>query len=259
MRIATNRRQFILLASALLVSAYPANASSNGVRGCCILPRNSEAAFRTTFNRKPTEMGPVEWKQNLSRDSGISPEFESALGELLVDMAKYFAVNPGFGFYSESGSPNALAIDAKVILETNGMVAFGRKLLEYQLKLDGKGISVAAICAHEFAHILQYKFDFHSKLDHMYQPHLTELHADFLAGAYLHRLKDAREISLQGVGRAWEEMGDSQFTDAPTHGTSDMRLDSIQEGYFWVDKHGHQDMLQVANAGVSYVKIHADG
>lgn len=255
----SDRRRFILLAAVYLIGARPASGGSHGLNGCCILPENADSAFRTTFNRRPTDMGRAAWERHLDTSSGISNQFESALGDLLADMSKQFTVVPGFGFYDDSDSPNAMAIDKAVVRRTNGMIAFGRSLLREQLKIDPQGISVAAICAHEFAHIYQYNSGFYSEIERDYPRHVIELHADFLAGAYLHHLDtDAtRSISLQGVGRAWEEMGDSRFTKASTHGSSAMRLDSIQAGYDWMAKNPSERIVRVASAGISHVKRHA--
>ncbi len=257
--VGVDRRRFIALSAALLAGGVGGHAHASGLRGCCILPANASSAYRQTFNKRPTDPDKAAWERRLGDASGISPGFESALGELLVDMSRQFTVRPGFAFYDDGASPNAMAIDKTVVRRTNGMIAFGRTMLRKQLQIDGQGISVAAICAHEFAHIYQYQSGFYSEIEDRYPSHIIELHADFLAGAYLHRMEQTRPISLNGVGRAWEEMGDSRFTRASTHGSSAMRLDSIQAGYFWVEKNPGERMHRLASAGVAHVKRHAQG
>src|SRR5690554_504792 len=253
-----DRRKFIALAAALMVGAIPHAAQANGLRGCCILPRNSDAAFRTAFNRKVIDPDPAAWERNLGSASGVSSGFEKALGELLVDMSIRFGVVPGFGFYDDTHDPNAWAIDGAVVRRTHGMIAFGRSMLQAQLRADPQGISVAAICAHEFAHIYQYQSAYYNEITGNYPPHILELHADFLAGAYMHHLEATRTVSLQAVGRAWEAMGRSRFTRASTHGSSAMRLDSIQAGYFWAQNNDALRMPAMASAGLAHVRRHAN-
>lgn len=254
---ALDRRRFVQHAAAALVCAPPSMAHADSLRGCCILPDNAQAAYRTLFNKKPTG---AAWERRLSTSSGISQPFEAALGEVLADMSGQFGVVPGFGFYDDLGQSNAVALDKSVVRNTSGMIAFGRTMLRKQLALDPAGISVAAICAHEFGHIYQYSSGFYDEIKARYPMHIIELHADFMAGAYLHHFEQSRpSISLQRVGEAWEEMGSSRFTAASTHGTSAMRLDAIQAGYFWVERTAETRQYRVAKAGVEHVRRHARG
>lgn len=258
-----SRRDFIRIAAGLCVAAHglPANASdTGGARGCCIVPANADSAYRDLFNAPPSEAAQSPWRRRLSTDSGVSRAFERQFGGVLADISRHFEVVPGFSFYDDEDSPNAVAIDKAVIRTTKGTVAFGRRLLREQLAIDSQGISVAAISAHEFAHIFQYQSGFFERIERAYPRHIIELQADFLAGVYLrHFEQDRRNLSLQGVGRAWEEMGETRFTKQSTHGTTAMRLDSIQAGYFWRRDHSDERLYRAASAGLDHVRQYANG
>ena len=97
--VGVDRRRFIALAAGLLAGGAGGHAHASGLRGCCILPSNASSAYRATFNKRPTDPDKAAWRRRLGDASGISAGFESALGELLVDMSGQFGVKPGFGFY----------------------------------------------------------------------------------------------------------------------------------------------------------------
>lgn len=256
------RRDFIRFAAGLCVAAhgFPALAGGGGSRGCCIVPANANGAYRELFNAPPSKAAQSPWRRRLSTDSGVSPAFERKLGGVLADISRQFEVVPGFAFYDDEDSPNAIAIDKAVIQTTKGTVAFGRRLLREQLAIDSQGISIAAISAHEFAHVFQYQSGFFDRIEREYPRHIIELQADFLAGVYLRHFEQTRQnISLQGVGRAWEEMGETRFTKRSTHGTTEMRLDAIQEGYFWRRQNPDERLYRAAGAGLDHVRQYADG
>lgn len=256
------RRDFIRFAAGLCVAAhgFPALAGGGGSRGCCIVPANANGAYRELFNAPPSKAAQSPWRRRLSTDSGVSPAFERKLGGVLADISRQFEVVPGFAFFDDEDSPNAIAIDKAVIQTTKGTVAFGRRLLREQLAIDGQGISIAAISAHEFAHVFQYQSGFFDRIEREHPRHIIELQADFLAGVYLSHFEQTRQnISLQGVGRAWEEMGETRFTKRSTHGTTEMRLDAIQEGYFWRRRNPDERLYRAAGAGLDHVRQYADG
>lgn len=259
-----SRRGLIASAAASLALSRPLDLNAQGraeghAQGCCIQP-DAQALYhvRIGANRRATRLGQDDILRLLSLESGVSARFERGLGEVLAMAARIFRQRPGFGFYDDGAAPNAYAIDTTAIERTAGTVAFGRTMLRSQLALDGAGVSVAAICAHEFAHILQFKTHWSYRLLRDYPGYCRELHADYLAGYFLRWFEEDRPaISLQGVGRAWEDMGPSEFTDALTHGTAAMRLASIQQGYFDAPRLGADGVEAAAAAGFDYVAEHA--
>src|SRR6185369_17756324 len=128
----------------------------------------------------------------MSEGSGLGRDFERELGHVLSGLSRLFQVNPGFGFYDDTASMNAFAINRRKIAGTRGTVAFGRHLLSEEMDVDPYGISVAAISAHEFAHIYQYSSGFYDRIKSEQKPFCVELHADYLAGFFLRYFKDER-------------------------------------------------------------------
>ena len=226
--------------------------------GCCILP-DASGLFSSPAagNRRRQGLSPEALLRTIDQNSGQPSAFNRDLGPVLVSMAATFGQQPGFGYYNDGRDLNAIATSATAVSRTGGTVAFGRNLLDAQLRIDSKGISVVAICAHEFAHILQFRTVLNNRLEDRYPSYCRELHADYLAGFYLFWFQEERNSDLQGVGRAWEEMGPSRFTADLTHGTAAMRLDCIQQGYRDADEFGPNGVTAAAEEGYRYVARHA--
>jgi hypothetical protein len=148
-----------------------------------------------------------------------------AEGEKLI---RLFGVTPAGGFMDDGRSPNAFATTDRIFTNSyNGTIIFGRSLLRRELSRDyGRGISIPAIMAHEFGHVVQFQ---EGSLSDAATP-VRELHADFLAGWYLSRL-GLSDRQVQPAMRAFYEMGDTAFRDPDHHGTPDERLASITAGF----------------------------
>jgi hypothetical protein len=228
-----------------------------GSSGCCILPdARGMFASPSAGNRPRQKLSPTELLRTIDQRSGQPRSFNRDLGGVLVSMARTFGERPGFGYYDDGRDLNAFATSATAVDGTGGTIAFGRNLLSAQLKIDKKGISVAAICAHEFAHVLQFRTALNLRLTERYPVYCRELHADYLAGFYLYWFQEERGSDLQGVGRAWEDMGPSRFTEDATHGTAAMRLDCIQQGYRDAYDFGSEGISDAAEEGFRYVARH---
>jgi hypothetical protein len=165
--------------------------------------------------------------------------FDGALGRVLSMMSSEFGVVPGFGYYDDSAGENALATPLTRIRDTKGTVLFGIGLLDNLLSGRDGDIAVLAVCAHEFAHILQYETGEMDRINSRLPGYCAELYADFLAGYFLRLFRMERpSIGVQGVGVAWEGLGSSDFNKPGTHGTSRQRVQAIEAGYFFADKSG---------------------
>ncbi len=251
-----SRRGFLEGALAALALAPCAHARPGKVRGCCILPARA-AAFDVAGNAPaPAEPDLDGLFASLTLDSGHGEAFEKALGSLLVMMSATFRVTPDFAFFDDRASPNALAVNRGWTAGREGTVAFGLNLLRQHLFLDPQGASAAAIAAHEFGHIFQYKSGFYDAIDRSGLPqHAPELHADYLAGAFLRRLVSERpEFPVIRVGQAWEAMGVSDFSNPGTHGTAKARLESIQAGYAEAGAHEGRDATRAAADGMRHLR-----
>jgi hypothetical protein len=259
------QRRDILTAAAAIGSVLPIARPARAFRalaGCCIAP--AQFAQVRFANAPPAETPPsAEFDPRsgaLLGRSGRGPEFDRALGRVLGMVAEVLEETPGFGFYDDGGGPNALASWVHRVPETWGTVVFGTSMLGLQLDRPGGDIAVAAICAHEFAHIHQFHTGMYDRLQRRLPGYCTELHADFLAGYFVWFLRQRRpSISLQGVGRAWEELGDGDFNRETTHGTSRQRVAAIEAGYFLArDEDGEPDVALATEEALAHVRRYGD-
>jgi hypothetical protein len=165
--------------------------------------------------------------QEYDIDAITDPQQRKAFGKALVRLSTAFGVQPTFGFYDDGGQPNAQA-------SPDDAVIFGRSLFADQIsRYQDQGLSVLAICAHEFGHIVQ----FHSQLERaLLRGQSTvkrlELHADFLAGYYLGFRKRADStLRLWSIGDTLNRIGDLLVTSRNHHGTPQERVAAAEAGY----------------------------
>jgi len=92
---------------------------------------------------------------------------------------------------------------------------------------------IKGICAHQFAHIVQFFSGFYERLTKGQQTKkLLVLYADFLSGYYIGlRKMHYTSAELLSLGRSWESIGDSSYTDPQHHGTPEKRLLAVEQGY----------------------------
>lgn len=240
-----DRRRFLTLGVAAVVMGAGGRSlrADTGIdfyaEGCCLLHAKQGAT-------------PPEER---TLDSSGDEVLDRALGRALVHISQEFDVYPGFSFYDDEGAPNAIAAPFTLLPDTTGTVLFGINLLRAQLDAHPDGdIAVLGICAHEFAHVVQFFSPHYRQLRKAHRTvKLVELHADFLAGYFVARRR-ARfpEMRLQGLGEAWEAMGDVEYNDPKHHGTSAERLAAIEEGYFW-GRDSSGDVRDAAESGARYV------
>ena len=135
-----------------------------------------------------------------------------------------------------------------------GTVLMGKNLFRRLMGGDNFGITVIAVCAHEFGHIHQMQQGYASSLsalDTTKKP--IELHADFLAGFFLAlRKADHPDLDIQTVGATYETIGDTAFTSPKHHGTSQERSAAISAGFDRGRSGG--TIRQAAEAGFAYVR-----
>ncbi len=162
---------------------------------------------------------------------------DTAFGHMLADLAGKFDERPGFGFFDDTGAPNAYATNQTYMPNTRGTVLMGQTFMNSFLRQSQFGdILVMAVCAHEFGHIKQYFHENGRGYDRLMGMHSTvkyvELHADFLAGFYVGmRANGYSEEQLVTLGRGWEASGDTAFHDPGHHGTHAERIAAIETGY----------------------------
>lgn len=260
--MSTFSRRRLLQTGVALACLKPAAACAQSAdsvsQGCCILP-DQQGLYQmpAAGNKRRPRQTTNEILKAINNNSGQPSAFNRDLGPVLADMSRTFKENPGFGYYDDGSALNAFATSATAINQTGGTIGFGRNMLRKQLEIDPVGISVVAICAHEFAHILQFRTHLSDRLLRKYSDYCRELHADYLAGFFLFWFQETRGSDLQGVGRSWEDMGPSEFTTNLSHGTAEMRLDCIQQGYRDSAEFGKKGVWEAAEQGFRHVARHS--
>ena len=160
--------------------------------------------------------------------------FDQALARTLSRLSELFEILPGFAYYDDYDGLNAYATPRVRLSNADGTVLFGQGLLQRLMAgKESPEVAVAAVCAHEFAHILQFK----TGLDRVVGAgQLTvkrmELQADFLAGYFA----GVRKLERPGFPAAVFAMtqysfGDNMINDPGHHGTAEERGQAISAGF----------------------------
>jgi predicted metalloprotease len=160
--------------------------------------------------------------------------YDRVLAGILSDVSDVLGVLPGFGFYDDSDSANAFASPSAVLKRPDGSVVFGLTLLE-QLRRAAEypDVAVAAVCAHEFGHIIQFARGIYRKVsDGQSTSKHVELQADYFAGYYA-GVKKARQSDYPSAVVAFTQyqFGDNDFTNPDHHGTEEGRGAAVVEGF----------------------------
>ena len=200
--------------------------------------------------------GAAESYIRIAKSSGDA-ETDRFLGSALGRLSSTFKVSPGFAFFDDSKSENAVAIRETLLGNGPGTVLMGMKLFgRLMARTNDGGITVIAVCAHEFGHIYQMYAGYETPLNQLdtrtNRPH--ELHADFLAGYYLAlRKTEHRQLDLREVGRELHALGDTAFTSRQHHGTPDERVGALAAG-FKFGSQGNADIPAAAKAGFDLIR-----
>jgi hypothetical protein len=206
-----SRRAFLAGTGAVVAAGtLPAPAEAGGQMGCLMLAHSLT-------------------RQELHSSSG-NPGLDRAMIAELRRALQVIPVAPGFKFFRDD-SPNALATDASLVPDTEGTVLLGINLIRSEMegKEDG-GIAVAGICAHEIAHIYQFKHGWLQRLrKHNVAP--VELQADFIAGYYMGVRQQFAAGRIQVFGESLFKKGDYEFNDPGHHGTPEQRLQLMMQGF----------------------------
>jgi len=136
---------------------------------------------------------------------------------------------------------------------TRGTVAFGWDLFTELHKYDSSGMTIMAIVAHEFAHILQFNLGYLQGIRFGYLLK-SEINADFLAGYFLGvRKRRIPSLRFQKAGELFIRLGQGMNGDpSRTHGDSRERLDAAEAG-FRVAYVENKSLNDAVRAGLDYV------
>ena len=237
------------LASVLPGVAVAASSSALPVGGCCLMHGGDAVIAQSRLGSANSGSAPIQG----SGDSRL----DRALGILLADLAGKFKVRPGFGYFDDRGSPNALALPDSRLSASEGTVLFGREMLSRYLGSANGDMFIMGICAHEFAHVVQFFSGFYERLSRgQTTKKLVELHADFLSGYYIGLRKiNYTPAQLVVLGRSWETIGDSSYTDPQHHGTPEERLGAVEQGYRFARERPEFGVQAACEVGARYLKV----
>jgi hypothetical protein len=199
----------------------------------------------------------------------LSQPFDNGLVIILTSLGDLLKVNVALGYYDDPREvPNAGASHNRVLkrltgeIATDGFVAIGRHLIGQLQNSTNFGAALTAVCAHEYGHILQYKY-LVQQLEDMIDSHESELevrvelHADFVSGyfgAYRRREDPAYPAVIQAITqfKRGDKPGDGEYIPV-THGSPDQRGDAVYAG-FLLGQSGVQAPEKVALLGLEYVR-----
>ena len=224
-------------------------ASGPPVAGCCLMHGGDSLILQSRLSHVNN--------LNVNIESSGNARLDRSLGVLLADLASKFKVRPGFGYFDDRASPNALALPNSILSASNGTVLFGREMLSMYLNNPNGDMFIMGICAHEFAHIVQFFSGYYERLNKGQQTKkLVELHADFLSGYYIGLRKiNYTSSELISLGRAWESIGDSSYTDPQHHGTPEERLQAVEQGFKFARARPDFGVKSACEVGARYLNV----
>jgi hypothetical protein len=156
-----------------------------------------------------------------------NPAQDAAFDDILAHLDSLYGVNPAFFIFNDQGSPNAFATPKKFDPRyADGSVVFGYQLFNSEIQQTGRvNFTIAAIMAHEFAHILQFK------VGEELPTKLSELEADYMAGWYLGSVSGTwLGVTSSQALRSFFNKGDYSFNSPTHHGTPDERVHAVEAG-----------------------------
>ena len=182
-------------------------------------------------------------------------DFDFALAQTLARVSDLFDVLPGFGFYDDYDGKNAYATRAVRAGRAQGTVLFGQRLLKDLLsEHESPDAAVAAVCAHEFGHILQFKRNL-DRLVGADQPTVkrVELQADYFAGFFAGTRKLQKPDFPAAVFAVTQfNMGDTRIDHEGHHGTPEERGAAITAGFNAAFRN-RMDLASAIDASIRYV------
>ncbi len=175
-------------------------------------------------------------------------------------------MSPAVGFYDDSGSCHGNAGATPLVLlphvanmptlRYDGTIGLGTMLLDNLGKFEHQTAAIAAVGAHEFGHILQFKYvnrEIQEIVDSEDSVVRAELFADFVCGYYAGIRKLRQEewpAVIQGLNQF--HGGDHKFNRGH-HGTPCERVGSVLDG-FRVGSQGELPGKALADLALQYVK-----
>ncbi|MGK7863063.1 ImmA/IrrE family metallo-endopeptidase [Falsiroseomonas sp. E2-1-a4] len=218
--------------------------------GCAVPPEHAGRVFRYASETRLFVSG----NEPMIAHSG-DREFDFSLAQTLGRLSRLFEVLPGFAYFNDGRSKNAYATTAVRGEGQDGTVLFGQNMLSYLLRQpEHPDVAVAAVCAHEFGHILQFKHGLHRSLILNGRVRPAELQADFFAGYFAGvRKRERPNFPAAVFATTKHSLGDSMLDNPDHHGTPDERAAAIVLGF----QIGHREargLPQAIEAAEAYAR-----
>lgn len=209
--------------------------------GCKCLAHDSQMGCHLSAQEAQSYLRTDEQFQRSAVPNSGNRDFDYASAQTLGKLSDIFGVLPTFVYFSKRNSRNAFATPKNFIrandgsvLPRDGTILFGRDLLFEMMALpEGPDIAFSAICAHEFAHIAQFKLGIIPLLNRAQRNvRRSELHSDFLAGYFAGRRKlEKPDFNAAVYATTMEKFGDLETWSTDHHGTPKQRADAIVLGF----------------------------
>jgi hypothetical protein len=183
-------------------------------------------------------------------------DFDRALAITLAKLSDLLGILPGFAFFNEgTEGQNAFASRSRRLGRDDGSVVFGQVMFgKLMQSRDSPELGVAAVCSHEFGHILQFKMDLQNRLvgpDGRVKR--LELHADYLAGYFAGlRKRERADFPAAIFAQTQYNFGDTAYARADHHGTPDERGQAVVAG-FQAAYRDRKSLSAAIEEGIRYV------
>ncbi|WP_224703765.1 neutral zinc metallopeptidase [Devosia aquimaris] len=229
------RREVLLGGSLTLIfggvacSCGAAHAQGSEYAGCAPSPSLEASLFDNVLG--PT-ISAATGNEPVISSSG-NANLDIAFGRTQAMLASAFKIDPGFAYYDDGGSKNAYATTAPRLGKPDGSVLFGLNFLRELLQMpEAPDAAVAAVCAHEYGHILQYKLGLQALNQGQPTVKRTELQADAFAGYFAGLRKLERPSFPAAVFARTKFLGGDNMIDHPNHhGTPEERGQAVVFGF----------------------------
>jgi hypothetical protein len=224
------RRREVVLGGLLTIGFMPRCACANVETLGCVI--TDQQLVSIAGSQPPVFAFNID-KDSVENGSG-NKEFDLALAITLAKVSELFDILPGFAFFNEDEGRNAFASQSRRLARADGSVVFGKLLLAALMRSrDYPECGVAAVCAHEFGHILQYKLGLQHHLIGLDRRVMKlELHADYLAGFFAGtRKKERPDFPAAVFAQTQYDYGDTYYNNAMHHGTPDQRDQAVVAGF----------------------------
>lgn len=208
-----------------------------------MLGRNSAAATELPAEPRGCVLNATEasYIENflMMKSSGLS-RVDQAVASEIPAIKDAFRIDAEFSYINDRYGRNAFAIPRST--PPKAMVVLGIRMMHLAIgssaPIEAGQIpprfpsatagTVAAILAHEWAHVLQ----FHrtaTTLEPTVRP--LELQADYLAGWYMARKNVSTIEDVKDLERDFNSFGDDRFTQRNHHGTPEERGEALRSGF----------------------------